>query len=391
MGLFETTKVVYVPVLMVVSNPIGGILMVVIAIVFWQLIFTVVAALTAIGLLIALLGWFKGFSRDFSNGAKFIGYFVIIAAVITGFTLVNQKINGSDLSTKEAEAIESEKFAKEADVVQERIESNSDREVKEAIETEAIDSGGNKNDLHQNLIQTGETKTRETTSTSSISSTASEGFYSDGVNYFYEYNDTLYQANDIVFKPNSKTPEKLSFYYFVGKEILQKTVVFDESGKLVKSINDDIVKHAEITKDPRFYTACAVLLLGISLVTLSLLKGRSKKEVKKTDLATSDKLESIDKLPETIGYKAPEVANRVRSKVLEEDGHLSIVFEPSISKEQVEQLRLFVSGLPKNNHKKIKINGEGENIRTLDHKEVKLIIDFLETMSIFTKNKSKLN
>lgn len=391
MGLFETTKVVYVPVLMVVSNPIGGILMVILAIVFWQLIFTVVAALIAIGLLIALLGWFKDFSRDFSAAAKFIGYFVIIAAVITGFTLVNQKINGSDLSTKEAEAIESEKFAKEVDVVQERIESNSNEKVNEALEKEAIESGSDKIDLPQNPIQTAENKTREAAPSSSISSTASEGFYSDGVNYFYAYNDTLYQANDIVFKPNSKTPEKLSFYYFAGKEILQKTVVFDESGKTVKSINDDIVKHGEITKDPRFYTASAVLLLGISLVTFSLLKGRSRKEVVKPELVTSNKLESTGKLPQGIGFKDPDDANRVRSKVVEEDGHLSFVFEPSITKEQVEQLRLFVSGLPKNNHKKIRVNGEGENIRSLDRKEVKLTIDFLETMSIFTKNKSKFN
>jgi hypothetical protein len=97
----------------------------------------------------------------------------------------------------------------------------------------------------------------------------------------------------------------------------------------------------------------------------------------------------ITQAPVKEAFKASNDPNKVRSKVIEEDGFFSIGFEPSISQHQVEQLREFINKLPKSNHKKIRINGEGQNIRLLDRKELKLTIDFLETISVFTKNKSK--
>jgi hypothetical protein len=385
MGFFQTTSVIFIPVKVVTTNPIGGIIMIILAFVFWKVIFTIVAAIIALGLLFGLMGWYNELSEDFSVVAKIIGHFVIIAAVVAGFAVVHQKINGNDLSKKEAEAIESEKLAKDADMVKETSESNL--ESNETGLKESTDKQNETNEVPQEQID--ENNTSETAKPGVITSTSSDGFYSDGVNYYYEYNETLHQVKDIVFKPNSKTPETFNFYYFVGQEILQKTVVYNEDGKKVKSINDGVVRHDKITEDPRFYAASAVLLLGVSLLVFSLLKGSSKKEENNVSSVYKAEPVPITQAPVKETFNASTDPNKVRSKVIEEDGFLSIGFEPSISQHQVEQLREFINKLPKSNHKKIRINGEGQNIRLLDRKELKLTIDFLETISVFTKNKSK--
>ena len=389
MGFFQTTSIVFIPVKVVTTNPVGGIVMIVLAFVFWKVIFTIVAAIIALGLLFGLMGWYKELSEDFSVGAKIIGHIVIIALVVAAYAFVHQKINGNSLFEKEAHAIESKKLAKDSDIVQEAIESESSLATNDEPKIESIDNTNETKELPQEQIQNEGSKTSETNAPGVITSTSSDGFYSDGVSYFFEYNDTLYQANDIVFKPNSKTPESLNFYYMHGNEITQKMVAYDENGRAVKSINDQIIRHEKVTSDPRFYTASAVLLLGVSLLGFSLLKGRSKKEEHNPSSVSAVKPDPIAQAPLRDHVEASFDPNKVRSKVIVEDGYLSIVFEPSISNEQLEQLRGFVNGLPKNNHKKIRINGEGQNIRTLDQKEVKLTIDFLETMSVFTKNKSK--
>jgi hypothetical protein len=398
MGLFQTTRVVLMPVVVVTSNPIGGIIMIILAFVFWKIIFTVVAAIIAIALLIGLLGWWNELSDDFSAGAKIIGYLVIIGLVAGGYAVVHQKINGDDLSKKEAEALDGRNLIKDANEVQNESEPDSKPEKTETSES-TVTNETSVSESEEKTVETKEStreemKTEENSSNKTavsgvVTATNSEGFYSDGVNYYYKYNDTLYQANDIVFKPNSKAPEKLNFYYFVGQEIVEKTVVYDGEGKVVKNINDSIIKHDKITEDPRFYAASAVLLFGVSLVAFSLLKGRSKRGGRTDTADIISKEKAPDKVPATEVVKAAVDPNRVRSKVVKEDGYLTIEFEPAISKNQVEQLRQFVNGLPKNNHKKIRINGEGLNIRALDDKEVKLTIDFLESMSIYTKNKSK--
>lgn len=384
MGLFQTTRVVLMPVVVVTSNPIGGIIMIILAIIFWKVIFTVLAAVLALALLIGLIGGWKELSEDFSAGVKIFGYIAIIALVAGGYATVHQKINGDDLSSKEAEALKGRDLIKEADVVQGESESDSKIET-----SESADKSSESSKLIQEEIQKTENGPNEPAVSGTITATSSEGFYSDGVNYYYKYNDTLYQANDIVFKPDSKAPEKLNFYYFAGQEIVEKTVVYDGDGKVVKNISDSIIKHDKISEDPRFYVASAVLLLGVSLVAFSLLKRRSKKEAHLVNANSGSKTNPAVEAPASELAKTSADQNRVRSKVVNEDGYLTIEFEPAISKNQVEQLRQFVNGLPKNNHKKIRINGEGLNIRALDEKEVKLTIDFLESLSIYTKNKSK--
>jgi hypothetical protein len=391
MGLFQTTSIVFIPVKVVTANPVGGIIMIILAFVFWKVIFTVVAAIVALSLLIGLIGWYNELSEYFSVGAKIIGHLVIVAAVVAGYAVVHKKINGNDLFKKEFVAIESEKLAKDSDFVEDATESESNTDANNTPIIESTDNSNETKEVPQEQIKTEENKISESTKPGVISSTSSEGFYSDGVSYFFEYKDTLYQANDIVFKSNSKMPENFNFYYIVGNEITQKTVTYNENGKTVKRIDDQIIRHEKVTSDPRFYTASAVLLFGMSLVAFSLLKGRTKKEENIANYKSSAKPMPIAPSPATEPIKANFDSNRVRSKVIEEDGFLSIVFEPAISQYQVEQLREFINGLPKSNHKKIRINGEGQNIRTLDQREVKLIIDFLETMSVFTKNKSKFH
>jgi ribosomal protein L37E len=76
-----------------------------------------------------------------------------------------------------------------------------------------------------------------------------------------------------------------------------------------------------------------------------------------------------------------------RAKVIENDNYLTIEFEPFINQNIIEQIRAFIKTIPNNNSKKIVINGEGKNIRNIDYKDVKLLIEFLETLSIYTKNK----
>lgn len=389
MGFFQTTKVILMPVVVVTSNPVGGIVMIILAFVFWKVIFTVVAAIIALGLLFGLMGWYNELSEDFSVVSKIIGHLVIIAAVIGGYAFVHQKINGNNLFKKEAQAIESEKLAKDSDVVLDATESTSNAEANDAPIIESRDNNNETKEVPQEQLQSEESKTSETAALGVITSTSSDGFYSNGISCFFEYKDTLYQANDIVFKANSKTPESLNFYYMHGNEITQKTVLYDENGKTVKSINDQIIRHEKLTSDPRFYTASTVLLLGVSLVAFSLLKGRSKKEEHNPSPVSAAKPDPVAKAPLIERVKASVDPNKVRSKVIEEGGFLSIEFEPSISQHQVEQLREFINELPRSNHKKIRINGDGQNIRSLDRKEVKLTIDFLETISVFTKNKSK--
>jgi hypothetical protein len=79
------------------------------------------------------------------------------------------------------------------------------------------------------------------------------------------------------------------------------------------------------------------------------------------------------------------------AEVINLNGVISLEFEPYINQNQIEQIRAFVKTISNNNSKKTVINGEGKNIRNLDYKEVKLLIEFLETLSIYTKNKKKYN
>lgn len=451
MGLFQTTRVVFMPVVLVTSNPVGGIIMIILALVFWQVIFTVVAAIIAIILLIGLISWYKDSSEDFSVSAKIIGYLVIIAVVGGGYAFVHQKINGNDLSKKEATAIESEKLSKNADIVQEtsELESNIANEapVKEstlnltetneesqeqnqieesktneptiqsvinsdgvANETpliETTESPKKTNELSQEVIHIEESKTSETTTPGVIESTSSNGFYSDGVNYYYKYNDTLHQVNDIVFKPNTKIPETFNFYYFVGQEILQKTVVYNEDGKMVKSITDSVVRYDKISADPRFYVASGVFLMGISLVAFSLLKGRSNGITKKISgldsnsvlISENNQEKPKNQIKSVIVNDAEKNTEKYQTKLYFRrlDGFYNIELNPKLNEQNInkikngivkikEQITLLQDGKFKT--VKIKVTEDGSTIQSINSSNLNYVFDQLKVLG-YNINKKK--
>ena len=122
----------------------------------------------------------------------------------------------------------------------------------------------------------------------------------------------------------------------------------------------------------------------ILLVIFSLFKRKAKKSNKnKVEEFSISKTNVIE---EKINYKAEDV-NRIRAKVIKNENYLTIEFEPFINQNIIESIRAFIKTISNNNSKKIVINGEGKNIRNLDHQNVKLLIEFLESLSIYTKNK----
>lgn len=484
MSLFSKTEIIFVPVKVVTTYPVGGIIMIILALVFWQVIFTVVAAILAVLLLIGLISWYKNLSEDFSVGAKIIGYLLIIAIVGGLYAFVHQKINGNDLYKKEAIAIESEKFSKNANIVQERseLESNISNEVpveestlnlaeinKEPQEQAQIDesktnelttqsvtkSDGVVNETlvevsavnltetnkeSQDQIQIDQNKTNESTTQSVIKSdgvtnkiplkettktqkktneepknqiqieesktttpggvivsTSSNGFYSDGVNYYYKYNDNLHQVNDIVFKPNTKIPKTFNFYYFVGQEILQKTVVYNEDGKMVKSITDSVVRYDKISVDPRFYIASGVFLIGISLVAFSLLKGRSKGITKKKSGLDSKSIliaENSQEKP-TNQIKSVAVNNeetntekyQIKLYFRRLDGFYNIELNPKLNEQNIIKIKNGIVKIKEQNtlvqngkYKtvKIKVSDDGSTIQSISSINLNYVFDQLK-------------
>lgn len=85
--------------------------------------------------------------------------------------------------------------------------------------------------------------------------------------------------------------------------------------------------------------------------------------------------------------KSTENITRINAKVVRNNDLYNIEFDSKINQVQIEQIRTFTKSLPKGNSKKIAINGEGNNIRNLDTNEIRLIIGYLETISIYIKNK----
>ena len=243
MGLFQTTKVILVPVVVATTNPIGAILVLILILCFWQAILTIIATILAITLLVALLSWYKDISEDYSSKSKFIGYALIILFVVGGYITICNKINRHDNSKKEEIALASKKI------------SNSEKYYDESISDNNLDDITKESTKYENKSQTGESYStsevkKESTELVTLGNSSSDqelsdrnligsnkynsvlkltntaGFYFDGKDYFYKYNDTLYQANDLVFNPDNQTPKSFNIYYFKNQEIIQLNFLF---------------------------------------------------------------------------------------------------------------------------------------------------------------------
>lgn len=116
---------------------------------------------------------------------------------------------------------------------------------------------------------------------------------------------------------------------------------------------------------------------------------KSIPKISKEEVISEFNLPSITNLEENKNLE--KSSTKQIAKVINLNGIISLEFEPYINQTQIEQIRAFIKTIPNNNSKKIVINGEGKNIRNIDYKEVKLLIEFLETHSIYTKNKKKYN
>lgn len=393
--LGPTTQIILVPVKVVTSSgPIGPILAIILIIIYWTAILNILAFAILIGLLIGVNSWYKQLSEDYSLKAKIIGHTIIFLLLGYGYASVYQEINKNDLSQKTTEALESERLPAATNSVQEKLDNDSYSEKYENEGSKANEHPEINPEVEEN-IALGLDEENISSINSQIKSAATKELHYDGEHYFYEFRDTLYEVKNIK-KSKYGIIQSITFYYMDGRGIIEKTIFYNDNGTKVEKINDEIIRHGKITSDPRFYISIVTILFFISLLIYSIFKkgGKKEKSTKKeklTNIQVSEaRNESINPSDEKDDLqKSFATSNAIRAKVVQELGLYNIIFEPSISLIQTEQLREFIQKKRLSNSKKIKINGQGQNVRGLDLLELRMTIDFLESLSIFTRNKSK--
>ncbi len=393
MGLFTKTVTILAPVQVVVTNPIGGIIVLILTIVFWQEILTVIVVAIAIILIITLIKWFSSISDSYSIGTKIFSYAAIIIIICGSSGYVLEKINGKDTQeTEDTSDLNEEKSNSYQNINEEKKESESENNSSSAIGYYLNLSDYNRS-AQANNLSSNEFIESKNDGNENFKLTESENLFSDGETYYFNYQSNLYKVDKVIINKSNNKIQEVVFHFVKNEETHDIIVRYDESGNGIREISDTVNQDNGLSDFCKLFIAIPIAVLCLMLVIRGLFRSKKKNTVSvsyNTEKTTVNLNESSNLQIE----KSTEDPNNLKTaknkaQIISKDGFLSIEFDTPISSELVGMIRSFVNTFPKKNTKKIRINGDGKNIRQLDLDEVKLLITYLEKQSLYIKNKRK--
>jgi hypothetical protein len=393
MGLFTKTVTVLVPVQVVVTNPIGGIIALILTIVFWKEILSLIVIAIALILLVALIKWFTSISGSFSAGAKIFSYAAIVIIIFGSSGYVLEKINGKN----------SEETDEPLNVNDNESHSYRNNYVTNNNSTED-DNSSTSVDYYLHLFDsyksaqlskqfTNEFDQNINNSSDQIKLTEAQNLFSDGESHYFNHENNLYKVEKLINNQSTGKIQEVVFSYVKNNEVHDITVRYNETGTSIKEISDTIKPENKPSDLYKLFIAIPFALICFWIAFRGFFK-RKKKNIASNTINKTNSNDSIqqsqkNQIERTSIEPQIETSQRNKAQILSKDGFLSIEFDAPISAELISMVRSLVNTFPKKNTKKIRINGDGKNIRQLDLDDIKLLIPFLEKQSIHIKNKRK--